>query len=112
MSQSRQNETIATRPAVWMRKADKKKHILSVMESLTESGAGGMSALHIADRAGYRASPTFRDLLWEMVDEELICADHRKYNGGACDVRWSFYLPEVFRTKAAIKKMRDRDRRS
>jgi hypothetical protein len=112
MTQSREKSAVAPRPAVWMRRADKKRHIVATMEALTESGAGGMTALHIADRAGYRVSPQFRDLLWELVDEKAIFADSKQYNGGACDVRWLFYLPEVFRTKQAIKKMRDRDRRS
>lgn len=109
MTQSRENTAVAPRPAVWMRRADKKKHILQVIESMTESGAGGMTALHIADRSGYRVSRQFRDLLWELVEEGKIYADSKAYNGGACDVRWLFYLPEVWRTKKALKKMRQRD---
>lgn len=109
MTQSRETEVIAPRPAVWMRRSEKKKHILQVMESMTESGAGGMTALHIADRAGYRVNPSFRDLLWELVDEQQIYADSKDYYGGVCQVRWLFYLPEVWNTKKAIKKMRQRD---
>ena len=112
MTLFRDDEVLAPRPAVWMRRADKKKHILAVMESLTESGAGGMTALHIADRSGYRVNHSFRDMLWEMVDEQLIYADSVNYYGGVCDVRWLFYLPEVWRTKQAIKKQRERDRKS
>jgi len=112
MTYSRENAAVAPRPRSWMRRAEKKKHILQVMESMTESGAGGMTALHIADLSGYTMSPQFRDLLWEMVDEQKIFADSKPYYGGVCQVRWLFYLPEVFKTKQAIKKMRERDRRS
>jgi hypothetical protein len=111
MTQSRENLAVAPRPALYMRKEDKKKHILATMESLVESGVGGMSMTHIADRSGYRISPAFRDLLWDMVDDELIFADMKSYNGGVCDVRWIFYTPDVWRTKKMIKQQRERDRR-
>lgn len=109
MTQSRESAAIALRPRSWMRRADKKKHILQVMESITESGAGGMTALHIADLSGYVCNPSFRDLLWELVDEQQIYADSKEYYGGVCQVRWLFYLPEVWKTKQAVKKMRQRD---
>lgn len=110
MTLLREKPETAYRPAKNLRRPDKKKHILQVMESITESGAGAMTALHIADRAGYADSPSFRDLLWELVDEQEIYADQKAYYGGVCQVRWLFYLPEVWRTKQAVKKMRARDR--
>lgn len=105
------DSAIATRPAVWMRKADKKKLILDMMDVLYESGVGAPTGLHIADRCGYTYSGSFRDLLWEMVDENLLKADQENYRGGMVEIRWRFYLPETFRVKQTLKKMRARDRR-
>ena len=110
MNGTNRNDAIAARPALAMRRDAKIKHILQIMEDLMESGVGGPTALHIADRAGYRHNGKFMAFLWDMVDAGHIRADCRPYKSGICLVRWHFYLPEVFSTKQAIQKMRDRDR--